>query len=67
MHGVKNPVVKRSGLERPAVGSNSLVAENNWTPDRIPSSTGHEKSRVNPGGPPPKAKYSLATDSEQVP
>ena len=25
------------------------------------------KLRVNPGGPPPKAKYSLVTDSEQVP
>ena len=32
-----------------------------------PSSTGHEESRVNPGGPPSKAKYHLATDSEAVP
>ena len=31
------------------------------------SSTGHEKSGVNMGGPPPKAKYYLVTDSEQVP
>ena len=31
------------------------------------SSTGHEKSGVNMGGPPPKAKYSLVTDSEVVP
>jgi hypothetical protein len=29
------------------------------------SSTGHEKPCVNLGGPPSKAKYSLATDSEK--
>ena len=29
------------------------------------SSTGHVKSCVNLGGPPSKAKYYLATDSEQ--
>ena len=32
-----------------------------------PSTTGHEKSCGNFGGPSPKAKYYLATDSEQVP
>ena len=32
-----------------------------------PSTAGHEKSRGNQGGPPPKAKYYLATDSEPVP
>lgn len=32
-----------------------------------PSTTGHEKPRGNPGRPLSKAKYSLATDSEQVP
>lgn len=31
------------------------------------SSAGHVKSCVNLGGPSPKAKYSLETDSEQVP
>ena len=30
---------------------------------RIPSSAGHGKPGVNPGGPPPKAKYSWTTDS----
>ena len=29
-----------------------------------PISTGHVKPGVNQGGPPPKAKYSLVTDSE---
>ena len=33
----------------------------------IPSTAGHEKSRGNPGGPSPKAKYSSLTDSELVP
>ena len=33
----------------------------------IPSTTGHEKSRGNPGGPSSKAKYYLVTDSELVP
>ena len=33
----------------------------------FPSSTGSVKVRVNPRGPPRKAKYSLATDSELVP
>ena len=30
-----------------------------------PSSVGHEKSCVNPGGPPSKAKYYLLTDREK--
>ena len=34
---------------------------------RIQSSVGHEESGVKPGGPPPKPKYYLMTDSEQVP
>ena len=33
----------------------------------ILSRTGHEKSCLNLGGPPSKAKYYLLTDSEQVP
>jgi hypothetical protein len=32
---------------------------------RHPSRAGHEESRLNLGGPPPKAKYNQATDSEQ--
>ena len=35
--------------------------------NETPSTTEHMKFRGNPGGPPPKAKYSLATDSEPVP
>lgn len=31
--------------------------------DNHPSNAGHVKPGVNLGGPPPKAKYSLATDS----
>jgi hypothetical protein len=31
------------------------------------SRAGHVKSRLNIGGPPSKAKYSLVTDSELVP
>ena len=33
----------------------------------ILSTTGHVKPCGNPGGPPSKAKYSLMTDSEEVP
>ena len=33
----------------------------------ILSKTGHEESCLNLGGPPSKPKYSLLTDSEQVP
>jgi hypothetical protein len=54
-------------LERPAKESNSLVVETSFPPRRTLSTTGHVKPRGNPGGPPPKAKYSLATDSEPVP
>jgi hypothetical protein len=32
-----------------------------------PSKAGHEKSCLNPGGPSPKTKYYLVTDSAQVP
>ena len=49
--------LSRSGLERPAAGSNSLVDKKYETIERIPSTTGHEEPRGNPGGPPPKAKY----------
>ena len=35
--------------------------------DSIRSSAGHEESRMKNGGPPPKAKYYLMTDSEEVP
>ena len=44
----------------------SPVSENKSPPDSHPSNVRHVKPGVNPGGPPPKAKYSCATDSEQV-
>jgi hypothetical protein len=36
-------------------------------PQDILSRAGHVKSCLKIGGPPPKAKYSLLTDSEPVP
>ena len=36
-------------------------------PSGFLSTTGHEKSCGNPGGPPSKAKYSQVTDSGEVP
>ena len=36
------------------------------TSDVYPSKSGHVKPGLNLGGPSPKAKYSLATDSEKV-
>ena len=57
----------RRGLERPSKEGNAPVGERTNQLSSIPSTAGHEKPRGNPGGPPPKAKYSLATDSEQVP
>ena len=35
------------------------------SPGKYPSRAGHVKPGLNPGGPSPKAKYSLATDSEK--
>jgi hypothetical protein len=54
-------------LERPAIKGNSPVTEIRSSPRRILSTAGHVKPRGKLGGPPPKAKYSLATDSEPVP
>ncbi len=50
-------------MGRPAAEGDSPVVERSRTSVRIPSSAGHEKPGVNPGGPPPKAKYSWTTDS----
>ena len=57
----------RIGLERPIREGNNPVGERVKRAGGIPSTAGHEKPRGKQGGPPPKAKYSLATDSEQVP
>jgi hypothetical protein len=42
----------------------SPVFENTCPPETYLSTTGHEKSCRNLGGPPSKAQYDLATDSE---
>jgi hypothetical protein len=55
-------------LEQPAVEGESPVGERAGPPSmRAPSSAGHVEPRANPGGPSPKAKYYLATESELVP
>ena len=53
--------------ERMAIDRDSRVIENVKSPRGIPSSTVHVKLCANLSGPPDKAKYSLATDSELVP
>ena len=55
---------KLNGLERPAIQGDSPVGV------RLHGSlskAGHVKPCLNVGGPPSKPKYSLVTDSEQVP
>ena len=42
-------------------------AKSKYSSTSILSTAEHEKFRRNPGGPSPKAKYSLVTDSEPVP
>ena len=54
-------------LERPTKAGDSPVDEIEAAPDEYLSTTGHVQSGGNLGGPPSKAKYSLATDSELVP
>jgi hypothetical protein len=54
-------------LERPTEEGNSPVGKSAFSPEWILSTAEHEKFRRNLGGPSPKAKYSLVTDSEPVP
>ena len=55
-------------LERPTREGDSPVDEKEWSFwVGFPSTAGHVKSCGNLGGPPPKVKYSLVTDSEPVP
>ena len=54
-------------LERSAIACDSHVIEIRRHPSSIPSTTGHEKSCGNLGGPSSKAKYYRMTDSELVP
>ena len=56
-----------SGLESPAVAGDSPLQASIVGISSILSNAGHEKSCVNPPGPSGKAKYSLETDSGQVP
>ena len=55
-------------MERRVAEGDSPVSEMSrsfWM--EFPSTTGHVESRRKLGGPSPKAKYYLVTDSEQVP
>ena len=57
-----------NGLERPTIEGDSPVGEIHQTSwNDLPSTTGHEEPCGNLGGPSPKAKYYLVTDSELVP
>jgi hypothetical protein len=55
-----------SGLESPTTAGDSPVRGRGGSPARHLSRAGHVKAGSNPGGPSPKAKYSLATDSVPV-
>ena len=54
-------------MERLTKDGESPVGEKKKSSVSIPSTTGHVESCRNPGGPSPKAKYSLLTDSGPVP
>jgi hypothetical protein len=53
-------------MERGATEGDSPVNESLTTLGRYPSRSSHVKPGLNLGGPSPKAKYSLTTDSLQV-
>lgn len=54
-------------METWAEQGDSPVCEMRSLKDEILSRAGHVKPGLKQGGPPSKAKYSLMTDSEQVP
>ena len=54
-------------LEKSVKEGKNPVDEIWKAPRRILSTAEHEEFRRNPGGPSPKAKYTLVTDSEPVP
>ncbi len=60
-------MVNRTQLESWTIGGNSPVGENYNDQVLIQSTTRHVKPCGKQGGPPPKAKYYLMTDSEAVP
>ena len=51
------------GLERPGREGDTPVIENDDGSSEFPSTTGHEESGGNLGGPSSKPKYLSATDS----
>ena len=53
-------------MEKPTIGSESLVDEKSSGPNGIQSISGHEESGEKTGGPPSKPKYYLMTDSGAV-
>ena len=54
-------------MEKHSIEGERPVTENSDSSRKFLSSTPHVKRCVNLRGPPRKAKYSLVTDSEQVP
>ena len=54
-------------MEWPITEGDNPVGEMYLTLDGVQSTVGHVKPGTKLGGPPSKAKYSLATDSELVP
>lgn len=54
-------------MERMTIEGNSPVHDKRADARSILSTAEHEEFRRNLGGPSPKAKYSLVTDSEPVP
>ena len=54
-------------MENRSIEGERPVTENSSTPREFLSNAIHVKLRMNPRRPRRKAKYSLATDSEQVP
>jgi hypothetical protein len=60
-------LASRTGLESPATAGDSPVGESEQQRWEFLSTTGHVQSGGNLGGPSSKPKYSLVTDSEQVP
>ena len=66
--GVKKSTYSRIPLESGTIGGDSPVGEISGSPGiGYPSTMGHVESCGNLGGPSPKAKYYLPTDSEPVP
>ena len=53
-------------MEKPTVGSESLVDERLINSSSIQSISGHVESGEKTGGPPSKPKYDLMTDSGAV-